>query len=299
MKNNPVVLERLFDASTEKVWKALTDTREMKNWYFDLQEFKTEVGFQFQFIGGNDEGIQYLHLCEITEIIAGKKLTYSWRYEGYSGISFVTFELFEQGNKTLLKLTHRGLETFPIDNPDFGLHNFENGWDQIINTSLRNYIEKDNFQHEITVKTSIENVFKSITKEIPFWWTEMFEGVSDKQGDVFTVRFGSSVFKTMQVEELIFNKKVVWVVSDTFIDIPELTNKREWLNTKIIWELETEKTNTIIRLTHIGLNPGIECYGICAVGWRQFCDSLKTYLEKGSGMPYKEELENNKPCDGC
>ncbi|MEJ7738845.1 MAG: SRPBCC domain-containing protein [Chitinophagaceae bacterium] len=292
MKNNLIVLERLFDVPTKRVWKALTDSNEMKNWYFNLKSFKAQVGFQFQFRGGHDERIQYLHLCEITEVVPNKKLSYSWRYDGYPGVSFVTFELFDQGNKTLLKLTHSGIETFPIENPDFALHNFENGWNEILNKSLRNHLEKENFRHEITVNASLEKVFESITKEIALWWTEMFEGRSSKLGESFTVRFGPAVFKTMRIEELIPNEKVVWFVTDTLIDIPELNNKKEWLNTKIVWELKIEKTNTVIRVTHIGLNPDIECYDICTTGWRQFCDSLKSYLEKGSGMPFKQDNYN-------
>src|SRR5690606_10824395 len=109
-------------------------------WYFDLAEFKPEVGFKFQFMGGTEDN-EYLHLCEITEVIPEKKLTYSWRYDGYEGNSFVSFELFEKGDETRLKLTHRGLESFP-NNPDFAKTNFEMGWDQIINTSLKEYLSK-------------------------------------------------------------------------------------------------------------------------------------------------------------
>jgi uncharacterized protein YndB with AHSA1/START domain len=292
MKNNLIVLERLFDVPTNQVWRALTDSKELKNWYFDLQGFKAEVGNQFQFTGGHDKEIQYLHLCEITEVVPNKKLSYSWRYEGYAGISFVTFDLVEKGNKTLLKLTHTGIDTFPCENPDFALHNFEEGWNEIINNSLKNHLEQDNFQHEIIVTAPIEKVFESITNEIPLWWTEMFEGASSKLSEIFTVRFGPSVFKTMQVVELIPNKKVSWLVTDTLIDIPELNNKREWLNTTIVWEFREDNTRVIIRVTHIGLNSTIECYGICSTGWRQFCDSLKLYLEKGSGMPFKQDNAN-------
>lgn len=292
MKSNLIVLERLFDVPTKRVWKALTDGNELKNWFFDICGFEAEVGCQFQFTGGHDKAVQYLHLCEITEVVPYEKLTYSWRYDGHAGVSFVTFELFEQENKTLLRLTHTGIETFPHGNTDFALHHFEEGWNEIINNSLKNHLEKHNFQHEIIVTASIEKVFESITNEIPLWWTEMFEGASTKLGEIFTVRFGSSVFKTMQVHELIPNKKVSWLVTDTLIDFPELQNKSEWLNTIIVWELREEKTTTIIRVTHIGLHPAIECYDICSAGWRQFCDSLKLYLEKGSGLPFKQSAVN-------
>jgi len=141
MKQEPFVIERTFNAPIETVWKAITDKNQMKQWYFDLAEFKPEVGFEFQFKGGKDDRI-YLHLCKITEVIPGKKLTHSWRYQGYEGISYVSFELFAEGNRTRLRLTHEGLESFPLSNPDFAKENFAQGWTYIIGTSLKEYVEK-------------------------------------------------------------------------------------------------------------------------------------------------------------
>lgn len=141
MDTQPIVFERLFNAPVSMVWQAITDKNEMKKWYFDLAEFKAEAGFKFQFYGGTDAGKQYLHLCEVTEVIPGKKLTYSWRYDGYSGNSLVSFELFEREDKTLLKLTHSGLETFPKENPDFAAGNFVEGWNHILHISLKKYLE--------------------------------------------------------------------------------------------------------------------------------------------------------------
>ena len=141
MKTQPFTIERTYDAPIARVWHALTDKEEMKKWYFDLKEFKPEVGFKFQFWGG-DEKKKYLHLCEITEVVPNKKLTYSWRYDGYTGESLVTFELSPEGDKTRLKLTHEGLETFPADESALARKNFESGWNQIIGNSLKEYLEK-------------------------------------------------------------------------------------------------------------------------------------------------------------
>lgn len=141
MNDQPIVLERLFNAPLSKVWKAITDRDKMQKWYFDLAEFKAEKGFTFQFTGGPDEGRQYLHICEVTDVIPEKKLTYSWRYDGYAGISYVTFELFEQGDKTLLRLTHAGIESFPKENPDLAIGNFVQGWNDIIHNLLKQYLE--------------------------------------------------------------------------------------------------------------------------------------------------------------
>jgi uncharacterized protein YndB with AHSA1/START domain len=72
MKNNPIVIERTYSAPISRVWKATTDKNDMKHWYFDLTEFRPEVGFEFQFYGGTEEK-KYLHLCRITEVVVGKK----------------------------------------------------------------------------------------------------------------------------------------------------------------------------------------------------------------------------------
>ncbi len=141
MKNNPFVIERTFKVLIPTVWEAITSKEQMKKWYFDFAEFKPEVGFEFDFYGGPDDR-QYHHLCKIITAIPMKKLAYSWRYEGYEGNSLVTFELFEEGDATRLKLTHEGLETFSVSNPDLAKENFEEGWKEIINTSLKEFLEK-------------------------------------------------------------------------------------------------------------------------------------------------------------
>jgi uncharacterized protein YndB with AHSA1/START domain len=139
--NEPLIIERTFNVPAVKVWKALTNAEQIKQWYFDIKEFKPEVGFQFQFEATGKDNKSFLHICKITEIEYCKKITYSWRYDGYEGNSFVTFELFAGGNTTRVKLTHTGLETFP-DTSDFAKQNFVEGWTFIIGKSLQEYLEK-------------------------------------------------------------------------------------------------------------------------------------------------------------
>jgi len=138
----PIVIERIFDASINDLWRAITEKDLMKLWYFDLEEFRAELGFIFEFKGLTEDCVEYIHICEVIEVVPEKKLTYSWKYKGYDGISFVTFELFEMGSKTNLVLTHSGIETFPRSNPDFAPHNFESGWNQLINISLNQFLLK-------------------------------------------------------------------------------------------------------------------------------------------------------------
>lgn len=142
MKNEPLVIERTLNAPADVVWKAITNKDQIRQWSFDVSDFKPEIGFEFQFNGGKDDNV-YVHLCRVTEVVAGKKLQYSWRYQGYEGNSFVTFELFAEGNKTRLRLTHEGLETL-TGSPDFARNNFQEGWTAIIGTSLKEFVEKVN-----------------------------------------------------------------------------------------------------------------------------------------------------------
>jgi uncharacterized protein YndB with AHSA1/START domain len=141
-KNNlaeALVIERTFNAPIAKVWKALTDVDQMRVWYFDLKEFKPEVGFEFEFVVEH-EGMTYHHLCRVTEVVPQKKIAYTWRYKGEVGNSLVTVELFPERDKTRLKLTHEGLETFP-KTPAYARKNFEAGWTAIIGSELKQFLE--------------------------------------------------------------------------------------------------------------------------------------------------------------
>jgi uncharacterized protein YndB with AHSA1/START domain len=134
-----VILERTFDAPVARVWKALTDVDQMRVWYFDLKEFKPQIGFEFEFVVEH-EGNTYHHLCKVTEVIPEKKIAYTWRYKGEVGDSLVTFELFGEGDRTRLKLTHSGIETFP-KTPAYVRKNFEAGWTEIIGSELKRFVE--------------------------------------------------------------------------------------------------------------------------------------------------------------
>jgi uncharacterized protein YndB with AHSA1/START domain len=73
-------------------------------------------------------------------VIPQKKIAYTWRYKGQPGDSLVTFELFPEGDKTRLQLTHTGIETFP-KTPAYERKNFEAGWTAIIGSDLKQFVE--------------------------------------------------------------------------------------------------------------------------------------------------------------
>ena len=127
-----VIVERTLNAPVTRVWKALTDVDQMREWYFDLKEFEFVV---------EHEGTTYHHLCRVTEVIPEKKIAYTWRYKSEPGDSLVTIELFAEGDNTRLKLTHTGIESFP-KTPAYARKNFEQGWTAIIGTELKQFVEQ-------------------------------------------------------------------------------------------------------------------------------------------------------------
>jgi Uncharacterized conserved protein len=140
VKHPPVVVEKTLDAAVDRVWQAIAAKAQLKQWYFQLDDFKPEIGFSFSFPGQGHKGAQYTHRCTVTDVIPQKKLQYSWQYEGHPGYSLVTFELFEMENRTRIKLTHHGLETFPQDSDDFAWKSFNGGWNEIIGNMLPEFL---------------------------------------------------------------------------------------------------------------------------------------------------------------
>ena len=140
MTPEAIVMERTLNAPVARVWKALTDVDQMRQWYFDLKEFRPQVGFEFEFVVEH-EGNTYHHLCRVTDVVPEKKIAYTWRYKGELGDSLVTFELIPEDDKTRLKLTHTGIETFP-KTPAYARKNFEAGWTGIIGSELKEFVEK-------------------------------------------------------------------------------------------------------------------------------------------------------------
>ncbi|MFB6456214.1 SRPBCC domain-containing protein [Chitinophaga sp. Hz27] len=137
MTTTPLVVERVYNAPIESVWDALTNNEKLKQWYISMPEFKAVQGFTFSF-PCTDHGEEFVNLCEVTEVIPGHKLAYSWRHEGHEGESNVSFELYAEGSKTRLVLTHVGLESFAGD--IFPRSGFEKGWDYFINETLPQFL---------------------------------------------------------------------------------------------------------------------------------------------------------------
>ena len=146
MKTNeePIIIEQTFNQSVDIVWKAITDIKQMRQWYFDnIPSFKPEVGFETRF-NVQSQNRNFPHIWRVTEVIPNKRIKYDWRYDGYPGDSFVLFELFRVNSLTLLRLTHTVKENFPDDIPEFTRESGIQGWTYFIREKLAEFLQKKN-----------------------------------------------------------------------------------------------------------------------------------------------------------
>jgi hypothetical protein len=142
-------------------------------------------------------------------------------------------------------------------------------------------METNNFTSSISAKISPDEAIRRIGK-VPEWWGVTFSGNSEKKGDQFTVKMGGDSFFNFTVTELIPGKKVVWLVTDCYM--PWYADKKEWLNTRLIYDLTENNGVTELMFTHEGLTPEIDCFKDCKPGWTHWIKtSLFSYFTTGKG----------------
>ena len=89
--NAPVIVEKIFNASIVKVWEAITELNQLKQWFFEnIESFEPKKGFETQFVV-HVKNRSFTHLWKLTEVIPLKKIIYNWKYKEYDGDSFVPF----------------------------------------------------------------------------------------------------------------------------------------------------------------------------------------------------------------
>ena len=143
-------------------------------------------------------------------------------------------------------------------------------------------MKNKDFNRSISANISVSEAVKRINN-VSHWWGVTFSGSCEKQNDKFIVKMGGDSFFNFTVEELIPDKKLVWLVTDC--NMPWYSDKKEWANTKLIFDLSENSGVTTLHFTHEGLTPNIECYKDCEPGWTHWITtSLLAYFTTGKGV---------------
>ena len=139
MDEHKVVKERIIQASIMEVWKAVTNADEMSQWFFEIADFRPELGFEFQLVGEKD-GKEYSTSCKIIEVVEREKLVFTWRYDDFPGEQLVAFELIDMGESCKFRVTHSGLEKMLAEQDEFDIEDTIDGW-EVLTQQLKQLVE--------------------------------------------------------------------------------------------------------------------------------------------------------------
>ena len=137
----PIIVEQSFPVTRDVVWRAVTVAELMRRWYFEaIEDFRAEVGFETSF-DVDSGGRVFRHLWQVTEVVPGRLLTYTWRYEGYDGVGATEWKLLETSAGSKLVLTCTGIQSFPQNIPEFTPQSCRAGWEYFLHQRLPAFLE--------------------------------------------------------------------------------------------------------------------------------------------------------------
>ena len=118
-------LKRIFKASREKVFKAWTDPKQMKQWIIPQDGFSVphavvdlRVGGKYRIEMLSPEGICHTAVGKYLEIAVPERLVFTWFWENRpeEGETLVTIEFYEQDGSTEVVLTHELFQNEAVRN---------------------------------------------------------------------------------------------------------------------------------------------------------------------------------------
>ncbi len=152
-QKNELVITRIFNAPPERVWKALTDPREMRQWWgpkgFTAPSLSVDlrVGGVFRYCMRSPEGKDYWGTGVYREIVPGKRIVYTDSFADekgnvvpatYYGMGadiplemLVTLTFEKEKNHTKVTLHHAGM---PVG-PDFD--GATQGWNEMFDKLVK------------------------------------------------------------------------------------------------------------------------------------------------------------------
>ncbi len=299
MKDQDYKTTILVDQSPKEVFNAINNVR---GWWSEEIEGSTDkLNAEWNY------HYQDVHSCKIkiTELLPDKKVVWLVMDNHFSFTkdknewkgNKIIFEITEKENKTQLRFTQVGLV------PEYECYDIcQNAWSTYIQKSLHSLIttgkgqpnSKDKPQTEDEKKlTAVDftttffvnqtpnEVFNAINN-VSEWWQGEIEGNTKKLNDEFNYRMEEIHFSKQKLTEVIPDKKIVWLVTDSKLSFTK--DKTEWTGTKIIFEIAEINNKTQLRFTHLGLVNKIECYEACSSAWQQLVqESLFSLITKGKG----------------
>jgi len=121
-----LVREIMIDATPETIWPFLTEPAKHVEWMGTVAELDPRPGGVYRVLvgGQNQSAGEYIEVVPMEKVV----FTFGWEKEGNAilpGSTTVEISLHREGDKTRVRLTHRGL-------PDDAISDHTRGWDHYV-----------------------------------------------------------------------------------------------------------------------------------------------------------------------
>lgn len=152
---------------------------------------------------------------------------------------------------------------------------------------IQNNMTTTSFTTSFNVNQTPKEVFQAI-QDFRAWWSMEIEGKTNVLNEIFFYHYKDVHLCKIKLIEQITDKKLVYLVTENQFNFTQ--DQSEWVNTKLIFEIELQGTSTQLTFTHEGLIPTYECYQVCEDAWTSYIQgSLNSLITTGTGKPNPKE----------
>ncbi|KHD87533.1 MAG: hypothetical protein OM95_13885 [Bdellovibrio sp. ArHS] len=129
-------------APTAWIWKALTDSSELENWWSDDVILQAKVGGTFKEPWEDDEGEKQLASGKVLAVKNEKHLIFTWREKNWpkNADTQCSFLIEDKGTVRTLTVKHEGWESLPETQRASVMKDFKVGWNYHLK-ELKSYLD--------------------------------------------------------------------------------------------------------------------------------------------------------------
>ncbi len=135
--------------------------------------------------------------------------------------------------------------------------------------------------HEVGIQAPAARIYQALTttEGLQRWWSQHSRIEPGPGGKARISFYNDAVVFELRNKASDPGKKVVWTVE---------SGPPDWIDTEISWTLTESEGPTNVFLAHRGFASTEGNFASVNFNWGWYFISLKSYLEKGEGMPHTD-----------
>jgi len=128
--NEIIELSIAVKATPNEIWRALTDTDELENWWGDDVVLQPQKGGKFSEPWEDDKRNKNLASGTVLAVKDKKEITFTWKEQTWAkeANTKCTISIEDKGMVRMIKIKHEGWETLPEKEQAQTIKDFKTGW---------------------------------------------------------------------------------------------------------------------------------------------------------------------------